>query len=318
MENKTGKTGFLALAALALLIIANIIYYLAPRFMFSSPGPDAPFRLFMLGDPAIDKKNGLIAMGVFLLLVPALLLLLVQAVLSAKRLFSDWALVVACAVFAASFPLFKTSLSGARTLAGQFSPVGLIEVPGDAGSWPVLMQEGFEIRLPKKFKTYKFGSLDGDEAYGKGLPFSYTSFVPAELLEGGKQYERFELRVSIYQNRDRLSLNDFWSKKNEKLKSEVKEFQLVSDKQMNISGAAGLEDEIVVAGPLGRQSYCRAVVQYRDRFFVISSVVGRGEAIPQYRSLFDAFVSGFKISGKQPQPKSSNQKSAKHGFLQLW
>jgi hypothetical protein len=138
------------------------------------------------------------------------------------------------------------------------------------------------------------------------------------LLEGGKRFERFELRVSIYQNRDKLSLNDFWSKKNDKLKAEVKEFQLVSNKQRNISGTAGLEDEITIAGPWGKQTSCRAVVPYKDRFFVLSSVVGRGEAIPQYRSLFDSLVSGFKISGKQPQPRSANGKPAKRGFLQLW
>jgi hypothetical protein len=287
--------------------------------MFSSPGPDAPFRLFMLVDPAIDKKNGLLAMGIFLLLVPALLLVLVQAVLSRKRLFQDWALIAACAVFCASFPLFKMSVAGARTLAGQFAPVGIIQVGSDVSAWPVLPQEGFELRLPKSFRTYKFGSLDAAEAYEKGLPFAYTSFVPVELLEGGTRYERFELRVGVYQNRDKLSVSDFWNMKNGKLKQEVPGFQAVSEAQKNISGASGLVDEITVAGPLGKQTYCRAVVPYKDRFYVLSAVVGKDQAIPEYRSLFESLVSAFKISGRQkPLPKASRQqKPAKRGALKL-
>lgn len=300
--------------SLAFIIIADAAYVIGPGFLLPRPAPQSQYRLFLVTDPVIQQRIGLFQAVILLFVILGLVFFAVKTVKDFKRKTAGRWLVINGAVLLVSVFLVRPAAAGFRFVLKNCSAPGMVTMANEL-SVPFVF-EGFELRLPAGFKPYASGSVDPEDACNRGIPYSYISLIPEELSSAGRTFERFELRLGVHLNKERVSPVVFIERKNSLLEKAVKQLDVFAARDIVIAGLRGYEDEIVVDGPGGRQCLTRIILAHKERFLVISALVGGSQMIPSYREMFEAIARTAVISKQKPSKPLKSRKPAK-GKIQL-
>jgi hypothetical protein len=195
--------------------------------------------------------------------------------------------------------------------AGKFTqrPAQRRLVSFEKQDWQQFTFEGFDLKLPPGMKKSAEGVLDPDAAYEQGVPYSYASFIP-EQSERSPGFERFEVRIGVHANRERLSAQEYRQRKTAQLEKS-RQLDVFSVRDVTAAGFKGVRDDIKVRDAGGARCLSRVILPYKDRFLVISALVGGEQMVPLYRESFDAITQGVTVSRHSPPPSLKPAKAQK-------
>jgi hypothetical protein len=305
----------MAVLSIVFLVLANVVFRLGPSFFSSAlrHGNGAQDDIARIFDSGIRFTENQFYLTVFCLAMLGALLFLFQLPGIVRRRRNLTMFIINGILLAASFSLLAPSVKGYRIFLGKLTSCRLVHLDQGTAQWLAFSIGGFDIRLPPELKENISGSTDPFAAYEKGIPFEYAGFVPEGLLQCPWRFERFELRFGVHQNKENLTVVEYVKRKNEQLKRAGRQVDVFIVQDVAAANLKGLEDVILVAGPEGKQTLCRNIFPYKDKFLVISAVVGSDRIIPEYKAAVEAVCQTLAISRKDPPKPLKAQKPAKQG-----
>jgi hypothetical protein len=155
------------------------------------------------------------------------------------------------------------------------------------------------------------GNLDPLAVYGRGVPYAYTGFVCDAPANMNWFYEHFEVRLGVHENSDGLAPSEYVKRRNAQLEAGGRKLNVFMMRDLTAGKFKGLEDTVNIAGRNGRYTLSRAILQYKDKFLVISAVVGSDQIVPEYKSVFDAIVQTVSLDRANPPRPLRIKKQAK-------
>ncbi len=299
------------------IILANILFYFGPAVFLPEQDMQAQYNLFSAFVPSRADTTGYLNSAVFCLGVLGVILLVSQIPQAVRYRAERRIWILALILVMVSLPLARPASDGFRFMAYAFKSVNAAPMTGEPSLWTQAYFEGLDLRIPEELKQTVSGGMDPHEAYSRGLPFAYQGFAPRSYLNAPWLFERFELRLGVHRNEEKLSAEEYLKRKNLQLQRSGRTLSVFLIRDVAVGNLKGLEDNVTVTGPEGRLTLDRVIIPYKDKFFMISAVIGRDQIIPQYKTIFDSVIASLAVDRRNPPKPLKERKPARAAKIHL-